>query len=227
MSLRRAGARWPSPATLRATASPAMIGVRHSRGRPLDVERIHLLTFPETDRAFRVHVEAAVASLGDRPLVAEARRDVEALVRAAYPLAGVFVRDRVTEATPTDVTLSAYRDGRGPSRTVDEGWSIDPSLPRFEIDESGTYVGANAAAADLVGVPVGEIVGSMIGRFTRHEADPAAGLRAFEVLAQEGLLESTAVVVRPDGTESAVDYRITASPEGTYVMTMRVIAHAR
>jgi PAS domain S-box-containing protein len=168
-----------------------------------------------------VHVEAAVESLGDRPLAADSRRDVEALVREAYPSTELLVRDRVVAAARTDVTWYAYRDGRGSARTVEEPWPDDASLPRFVFDASGTYVAANAAVADLVGLSIDEVLGSRIGRFTRHELDPSAGLRAFDVLVREGVLESTAVVVRPDGTELKVDYRITASDDGRYVMTMR------
>ena len=99
-------------------------------------------------------------------------------------------------------------------------WWLADGLATVLIDDAGRDVQADPAAADLFGVPAEDIVGSRIGRFTRHEPSDEAGLRAFDVLAREGVLVSTAVVLRPDGSECEIDYRITRS-EGVYTMVMR------
>ena len=187
---------------------------------------VRIVTFPSGDAAFRAHVETVVVKLGGR--LAHSSIDtglVAAQVRAAYPGVTIVARNPFAEVYPDGTaTWYAYRDGRARVPDNGEWWSgHDPSLPRLEIDATGTYVAANAAAADLVGRPIGEIVGSRIGRFTRHEPDPEPGMRAFDVLARDGALESTAVVVRADGTELPVEYRIVVASGGSYEMVMRPV----
>ncbi len=183
---------------------------------------IRLVTFPASDHAFRAHVEAAVELLPADGAVSSAHcRRVEAEVRLAYPRASVRAQDALaTLAVGGPSAWYAYRDGQIEGRGAEEDWSMDESLPRMKFDDRGTYFAANQAAADLVGVPIEAILGSRIGRFTRHEPTDSPGLRAFDVLAREGSLESTAIVVRPDGDEIPVDYRIVSADDG-FEMVLR------
>jgi PAS domain-containing protein len=96
----------------------------------------------------------------------------------------------------------------------------DLRLPEFEIDPNGTYAGANPEAAALVGRRLEDVVGARIGSFTRHETVDDPGRRAWAVLAAQGYLESTAVVVRPDGDAVPVRYRITGSADAGYRKVM-------
>lgn len=182
---------------------------------------VRLFTVPAGDAAFRVHVEAALAALDAAGTTSRTQAELEAVVHLAYPRAQILAHDRVEGSDPTVITWHVYRDGRTATGGFDLGsdWLPDDALPHFWFDETGTYTGANEAAAELVGLPISEIVGSRVGRFTQHEPDPAPGLRALDVLARDGMLASTAEVLGPDAT-IPVDYRITRQADG-YEMVMR------
>ncbi len=169
--------------------------------------------FPRNDRAFRVHVEWAVERLAARDPA-----ELEESVKAAYP------HTRVRERMPlADLggrhAWYVYRDG-SLTAADEHDWSATSEVAEFDIDATGTYVGANAAAASLVGIAVEQIIGRTVGSFTRHERDQDAGRRAFAVLAEAGYLESTAIVVRPDGNEVPVHYRITGTRAHGFRMVM-------
>lgn len=172
-------------------------------------EESKILVFPDDDLAFRAHVEAA---LRRRP---QAPADLEEYLHDAYPEARVRERLGFAELGGEHAWY-VYRDGTALT-SRDEGWWASADLAEFEIDATGTYRAANATAIELVGR---DVVGRPIGSFTRHEAADDAGLRAFAVLAETGVLESTAVVVRPDGAEIAVRYRLTGNPTDGYRMVM-------
>ncbi len=172
-----------------------------------------IVLFPRNDRAFRAHVEWAVERLAERN-----PEELEESVKAAYPQ--IRVRERIPLADLGGRhAWYVYRDG-SLSAADEQDWSATSEVAEFDIDATGTYVGANAAAASLVDMPVEEIIGRSVGSFTRHERDDGPGRRAFAVLAEEGYLESTAVVVRPDGSEVAVRYRLTGTPARGYRMAM-------
>lgn len=173
----------------------------------------NLVVFPRVDAAFRAHVDSAMERLDpDDPA------ELEEYLRDAYP--EVSVRERLRLADFGGVPAwYVYRDGSLNTLT-DEDWWTSPDLPEFHIDTQGTYVAANPAAVALVGRKAEEIIGMRIGSLTRHEPVDDPGLRAFAVLAETGVLESTAVVVRPDGAEVAVRYRLSGGAEDGYRMVM-------
>jgi PAS domain-containing protein len=179
---------------------------------------IRLITFPHEDLAFRAHVTAAQEMFGRWEEAA-----VLAEVRVAYPRATLRRAAALAALSPHEDTWYAYRDGSIMLAAREEWWH-DATLPRTVISPAGEYLDANDAAAELFGVPVEQIRGARIGRFTRHEASGEAGRRAFAVLGQTGSLQSTAVVARPDGADVDIEYRITTSADGTHEMVMRRIA---
>jgi PAS domain-containing protein len=185
------------------------IRTKATAGRPA---RPTVSTVPHADLAFRAHVEWALEqSAVNDPA------DLERYLRDAYP--DVRVHPRIALADlGGERAWYAYRDG-SPSYADGDWWST-PGLATFEIDATGTYVKANAAAADLVGRAIEDIVGARVGSLTRHGSADDPGQRAFDVLSERGWLESTAVVVRPDGNEVPVRYRIAGTPREGYQMVM-------
>lgn len=177
------------------------------------VRHPNVVVFPRDDRAFRAHVEWAVENLD--PAQPE---QLQEQLSDAYPEVRVQWRIGLADLGG-DRAWYVYRDGSAVTST-DADWWTRPDIAEFHIDATGSYVSANAAAAELLGRSIGDIVGKRVGSFTRHEAAPEPGLRAFAVLAETGCLESTAVVVRPDRAEVLVRYRVTGHPAGGYRMVM-------
>lgn len=185
----------------------------------LPAGRVRLATFPPADHAFRAHVEAAVDRLGPGELAG-----VQAEVRGAYPAAVVRPRDAMAGFAIGAETWYAYRDGSVGSDTSEGEWWLDQSLPQARLSAEGRYVDANEAAADLFGVERERIVGSAAGAFTRHESDEEIARRLFALLAESGELQSTAVVLRPDGETWPIEFHMArSSPAGEYVSVMRRI----
>jgi PAS domain-containing protein len=179
-----------------------------------------IVTFPRADRAFRQHVEAAFARFGDgaRP------GSIETEIRLAYPDAVVRRQSEIASFAPVSDTWYAYRDGRLAASGGHEAWWLDESLPRTIVTADGRYVDANAGAAELFGVDRARILSGHAGDFTRHEPDPEVERRLFAQLAEDGLLQSTAVVLRPDGQEWPIEFhmrRESGAPD-RYVTVMRL-----
>ena len=172
-----------------------------------------VVVFPHHDLAFRAHVEWAVEQFAP-----SGPAHLEASLADAYP--GARVRERVALAeVGGHHAWYVYRDGSVRRDGHEDSWT-KPDVAEFRIDGAGTYTAANAAAAELVGRDLDEIVGIRIGSLTRHEELDDPGLRAFEVLAATGHLESTAIVIRPGGKEVPVRYRITGTAAEGYRMQM-------
>jgi len=164
-------------------------------------------------------VEAAIDRLGPGELAR-----VEAEVREAYPAAVVRARDAMAGYSIGAETWYAYRDGSVGSDTSGDEWWGDQSLPRTRVSADGRYVDANDAAADLFGVERDRIVGSAAGAFTRHESDAEIARRLFALLAESGELQSTAVVLRPDGQTWPIEFHmVRGSLAGEYISVMRRI----
>ena len=178
-----------------------------------DANRSKLVVFPRDDRAFRAHLEWAVEHVDPaRP------EQLQEQLSEAYPHVRVQARIGLADLG-ADRAWYVYRDGSAVTST-DADWWTRPDIAVFDIDATGSYVSANAAAAELLGRDIDDIVGKRVGSFTRHETAPEPGLRAFAVLAETGCLESTAVVVRPDRAEVAVRYRVTGHSAEGYRMVM-------
>jgi PAS domain-containing protein len=173
-----------------------------------------LAPFPH-DEALIAHADVALDRLGSC-----SPEDLQRELRATYPDVSVQRQSQIAQMTLEPVWY-VFRDGHlGPALSPDS-W-LDDNLPTFVIGDDGTYLDANDAASDLLGLRVEHIRGARIGSFTRHEATEDAGVRAFAVLARTGYLESTAVVAgSPDADGLLVDYRITKQPDGRYQMVMR------
>ena len=73
-------------------------------------------------------------------------------------------------------------------------------------DADGQYVEANDAAGRLFGVPPPEILGRRAGEFTRPDARIKDAAALWDVLRSTGRLNSLAVVMRPDQTETRVEF---------------------
>jgi PAS domain-containing protein len=185
---------------------------------PMPRGSVRVTTFPTSDVAFRAHVDTALDRLGRcRP------PDLELQIRAAYPGAIVRVRTAMAEMWPSvdTETWYAYRDGT--VRPADDAeWWLDESLPRTLVAADGSYIDANDAAADLFGVPRDEILAAKAGAFTRHEGSDDVGRRLFQVLAETGGLDSTAVVLRRDGEEWPIAFHMSQATEpDRYITVMR------
>ena len=99
---------------------------------------------------------------------------------------------------------------------VGPGW---PAVPSAEIDDDLDLYrecegDCNDAAAALLGVPRHQIVGSRAGSFTRLDARIEDGDALWQALATKGRLHSLAVVRRPDGTETSVEFVTIANGDG-------------
>jgi PAS domain S-box-containing protein len=184
------------------------------KGDPL-TSSVVLQTFPHDDLVFRVHVEAAQARIGKW-----LRPEIEAEIRAAYPAAVVRPAEMLAQSEPGVVRWYAYRDGHFEPAAAEADWWDDPELART-VTSGDRYVEANQAAADLFGVSREEIVGARSGSFVRHENNEEVRARFYTLLAEVGMLHSTAVVVRPDGEEIPIEYRITREAPGEYVSVRR------
>jgi PAS domain S-box-containing protein len=182
--------------------------------------RPRVVTVPSDDDAFRVHVQMAVNSRLDSggPLEID---DVESEVRQAYPDAQIRSNDDLARLSPDDVVWYAYRDSTREAASQDAWWD-DPSLARTVVDEDGRYLDANEPAGALFGIEARDIVGRTAGDFTRH-ATARLGSALMSTLARTGALESTAVVVHPDGTEVPIAFHIRRDGDGPgrHVTVMR------
>ena len=176
-----------------------------------------IVTVPSRDLAFRVHVE--VAMCGDGGFAPDA---LEAVLRQAYPRVAVHASDAFGTLMPDDARWYVYRDPHAPeATTTPTPWWDEPSLPRTVVDTDGRYIEANEGAARLFGVSREQILGATAGTFTKHEGSDIVRDRLFETLQRSGELCSTAVVVKPDGSEQEVDFRTSRSASGECTTVMR------
>jgi PAS domain S-box-containing protein len=178
--------------------------------------KVVVTSIPLADRAFRVHVDAALGGIGD----ATPER-LQAELRKAYPNATVQLGDPLGSLGMTR-RWYVYRDGVTRRNVAGDDWWKDESLPTTIVGEDGRYVDANSAAEELFGVPRGSIVGTLSGSFTRHEDDPGLGAKLLDTLRRSGELASTAVVVRPDGGEIPIEFHMRAlTRDDTFMTVMR------
>jgi PAS domain S-box-containing protein len=181
-----------------------------------------VVTVPSTDRAFRVHVDAALARVPG--LTAEALAHE---LRKAYPDASLHV-SAAWASLGEGLRWYVYRDGTVARTATDAEWWRAPELPRTIADANGRYVDANDAACELFGVPRSMVVGARIGSFTRHEDDEALAQRLSEELARSGDLLSTAVVVTPRGVEIPIEFRTMRAENGdSFTTVMRPVSLPR
>jgi PAS domain S-box-containing protein len=93
----------------------------------------------------------------------------------------------------------------------------------FLIDDARRYVYVNEPAAQLLGVPVDELVGRSIGDFTPPELAPALE-RIWADFERDGAIQGPYEVVRGDGSRLLVEYRGTRNlGPGRHVIAARAI----
>jgi PAS domain S-box-containing protein len=165
--------------------------------------RLNVLCFPADDEVLRKRVHDALEH-GDEPSANKARDALLSRMRVVYPRAEVRVRDPL--AGFGEPTLYVFRDGGIASSLGSETWREDPSSARLVTNEEGTYVDANDAAVELLGLNKNQIVGQRAGTFTKPDAriEDAAGL--WELLKTSGRLHSLAVVSSPGGRDVRVEF---------------------
>ena len=176
-----------------------------------------IVTVPSRDLAFRVHVEAAMCGEGG-----SAPDALEAALRQAYPHVVVHASDTLGTIVPDEARWYVYRDPDGAEATATPApWWDDLSLARTVIGADGRYIEANESAARLFGVSREQIIGATAGVFTKHARSDIVRDRLFEKLRSIGELCSTAVVVRPDGSEQDIDFHTSRSASGECTTVMR------
>jgi PAS domain S-box-containing protein len=168
--------------------------------------RVH--TFPGDDVAFREHVEVARRRLGRWDAA-----QVLASVREAYPAATARPASSVGTLGGASDLWYVYRDGHARATQSVEASTAESDVATAWLDTAGRYIDVNPAAVKLFGRSRDEILGRMAGEFSRHEDDPELGPRLLAVGAGHDL-RSTAILVRGDGTEVAIQFSLRSSPTG-------------
>ena len=169
-------------------------------------------TFPTSDAVLAERVREIIDEIGD------SRSDalIAALIaglRPVYPAATVQHQSGLA-GLGTMTTIYVFRDGAISQREGSEAWIEDPSTARVISDAQGLYVEANEAAARLFGTERSEIVGRRAGEFTRPDVRIKDAAALWHALESTGRLHSHAVVVRPDGTETRVEFLTTRGGDG-------------
>ena len=177
--------------------------------------RACIRTFPNGDAAFAIHVEIAHESLQNDDMHGLVER-----VRLAYPLAEIHKASPDGQLDHSQDVWYLFRDG-GVRAARRAPWSDDESVAVATLSPDGRYVDANDAAAKLFGVDREDIIGRPAGSFTVHEPDPPVGERLLETARRVGSLDSTAVVLRPDGERWPIAFRVVASEDGHEVYMRR------
>jgi PAS domain S-box-containing protein len=77
-------------------------------------------------------------------------------------------------------------------------------------NDAGTYVDANPAACNLLGVSYNEVIGRTINSFTEHD-DPVDAERTLKQFLKDGTLHGELCLKRPDGSMVEVDFSATAN----------------
>lgn len=154
-------------------------------------------TIPSHDAVLRRVVERLTRS--GSPDSAE---QLEALLRPLFPRVAVFERQLSGEWPH----LYVYRDGRYEPEAGDAWWE-DPDVPRVHVSTtSGQITSASSAWAGLMRTNVDRLVGRHFLEFVQPQARGAAQAM-FEVISEEREVRSEALVVRPDGTSLAIEFR--------------------
>lgn len=158
-------------------------------------------TIPSHDVVLRRVVERLNAEA--QPSTAD---DLAARLRPLYPRIAVFERQLSGERAQFYV----YRDGRyEPDRPG--AWWEQPGTPCVHVSvETGQLSKVSGEYAELMRAPEMQLVGRHFLDMVLPEAR-AAAQTMFEVLFQEREVRSEALVVRPDGSTVAIEFRAVRS----------------
>jgi len=88
------------------------------------------------------------------------------------------------------------------------------------VDDAGVATEANEAAADLVGVPVEDLVDTPIGEYVRD--DEGFGV-AWTGIAADDRREGTVTLAPPDGDSRTVEFEVVASVPGRFLVVLRPV----
>ena len=158
-------------------------------------------TIPSHDVVLRRVVERLNADA--QPSTAD---DLAARLRPLYPRIAVFERQLSGERAQFYV----YRDGRyEPDRPG--AWWEQPGTPCVHVSaETGQLTKVSGEYAELMRAPRAKLLGRHFLDMVLPEAR-AAAQTMFEVLLQEHEVRSEALVVRPDGSTIAIEFRAVSS----------------
>ena len=90
----------------------------------------------------------------------------------------------------------------------------------YVIDDQRRYVHVNAAAAELLGAPAGEILRRRVEHFTPPELLPNLE-RLWNALQARGRLEGAYEFLRPDGNRAPTVFRATRVASGCHLVALR------
>lgn len=170
----------------------------------IQVERLAILvmTFPSDDLVFAERVREALREAEHSD---DAQEILEHRLRLVHPEVAIRQRAEAAGFGPSRV-LYAFRDGSALPQHNTDDWIDDVSTARVVTDPTGAYLDANDQAARLFGVAREVILRSRAGAFTRPDARISDADALWQAFAKVGRLHSLAVVVRPDGTETPVEF---------------------
>jgi PAS domain-containing protein len=161
---------------------------------------------------FKERIRELGAEMRDFP----AASVIEALdrrLRPIHPNVTIQLRDDLAGPDYTS-TIYVFRDGAVRDRPGGESWTEEATTARVVTDADGQYVEANDAAGLLFGVPPAEILGRRAGEFTRPDARIKDAAALWDVLRSTGRLNSLAVVMRPDQTQTRVEFLTVRDGDG-------------
>jgi PAS domain S-box-containing protein len=164
---------------------------------------ITALPFPTDDLVFAQHVKEALRESTDAT-VEEAIERLRDRLRHVFPQVDARLRAEVAGFGKNPVVY-VFRDGTA-RQTFTDSWVDDRATARLVTDQSGVYVDANDEAAAVFGVAREAIIGRKAGSFTRPDTRIEDSDALWRALAAKGRLHSLALVLRPDGTEIAIEF---------------------
>jgi PAS domain S-box-containing protein len=181
---------------------------------PVDADRrspITVLPFPSDDLVFAARVRQILRETSDDS-ADDAIERLCSRLRPVHPHVAASIRAELAGFGRSPVVY-VFRDGTT-RRSLDDRWIDDAATARVVSDPAGAYLEANDEAAALFGVSKGQIVGSRAGSFTRPDSRIEDADTLWQALARKGRLHSFAVIRRPDGNETSVEFVTIANGDG-------------
>ena len=188
--------------------------------REITTRGITLLCFPLHDAVFATIAARYLTSQDDLAPAA-----LRASLRAPYPKAVVRERESIA-ALRGGVAWYVYRDGRySPLASEDPPWWEAEDCAFIAADaETGSYVEANEAAAELIGLDRASLLTLRTGDLLDMAARETVPW-VVQLLDEVGELRSTAMLRTPDGRRMAVEYHLVrdAGGHGHVVSHLRAV----
>jgi PAS domain S-box-containing protein len=132
----------------------------------------------------------------------ETPQELADLLRPVFPRVAVFERLVSGERQ----NLYVYRDGRYEPERRDAWWE-SPDAPCIHVSaRDGRLTAVNRSWAGLMGSTEADLLGRHFLEFVQPGAQ-AAAQAMFEVVSMEREVRSEAVVMRPDGSPLAIEFR--------------------